>query len=257
VNPITFECKDNVLSVVLSRPEKLNALTMEMLKTMEKQLIASAEDNKFHVVLVTGRGRAFCSGADIADASRASAEDMWRYWCRVGNRVFDLLARMPQPTIAAIHGFALGGGLELALAADMRIAAEGAKLGAPEVTIGAVPGWGCLRRLQALIGPGRARQMVFLGRPIDAVTAAAWGLVNEVVPFDRLSERAWELATAIAANPAFAVQICKDVMNIDREAKATSTVVDGLAGYVARSTSDNVRGLQAFLDKEGRHGGPS
>ena len=138
---------------------------------------------------------------------------MWRRWIRDGQRVFDRLARLSQPTIAAIGGIAYGGGLELALACDLRIAAAGARFAFPEVTIGAVPGWAGSQRLPRFIGAGRAKQLMLAGEPIDAATAAAWGLVNEVVPAERLAPRALELARRIAQNAPTAVQATKQLVD--------------------------------------------
>ena len=146
---------------------------------------------------------------------------MWQRWIRDGHRVFDRLARLRQPTIAAIGGIAYGGGLELALACDLRIAAAGARFAFPEVTIGAVPGWAGSQRLPRVIGAGRAKQMILAGEPIDAATAAAWGLVNEVVPADRLATRALELARRIAENAPTAVQAVEAAGRRGRRARGS------------------------------------
>ena len=154
---------------------------------------------------------------------------MWQRWIRDGHRAFDRLARLRQPTIAAIGGIAYGGGLELALACDLRVAAASARFAFPEVTIGAVPGWAGSQRLPRLVGAGRAKQLILAGEPIDATTAAAWGLVNEVVPADRLANRALELARRIAENAPVAVQAAKQLVD--------AAAGEGLAGdaRIARS----------------------
>jgi enoyl-CoA hydratase/carnithine racemase len=170
-----------VATVTLNRPAKLNAIDREMLRLLDSYCGRLERDHDVRVVLFTGAGdRAFCVGADITEWSTLRALDMWRTWIPEGHRVFERVARLRQPTIAVLNGYTFGGGLELALAADLRVAAEGAALAFPECGIGTIPGWGGTQRLPALIGPARAKQMIFTGERISAVTAEQWGLVNEV-----------------------------------------------------------------------------
>jgi enoyl-CoA hydratase/carnithine racemase len=173
---------------------------------------------------------------------------MWQRWIRDGHRVFDRLARLRQPTIAAIGGIAYGGGLELALACDLRIAAAGARFAFPEVTIGAVPGWAGSQRLPRVVGAGRAKQMILAGEPIDAATAGAWGLVNEVVPADRLATRSLELARRIAENAPTAVQAAKQLVDAASGDGLASTL-ESLAAGLAASTDDAREGIAAFRGK--------
>ncbi|MEZ4835831.1 MAG: enoyl-CoA hydratase/isomerase family protein [Caldilineaceae bacterium] len=178
---IILTTEDTVATVTFNRPEKLNALTIPMLGQLER-IVGDLEQNcDVRAVIVTGSGRAFCVGADIYAWSALEPLQMWRQWIRDGHRIFDRLARLPQPVIAALNGYTFGGGLELALAADLRLAAENIQLALPEVTLGTIPGWAGTQRLPRIIGPARAKQMIFTGERVDAVTAERWGLVNEVV----------------------------------------------------------------------------
>src|SRR3712207_2322392 len=181
-------------TVTLNRPEKLNALDPTMLARLDAILTELDHDRVARVVLLTGAGdRAFCVGADVDAWAGLEPLDMWRTWVREGHRVFDRLATLRQPTIAVVNGYAFGGGLELALAADLRLAATEAELAMPEVNLGTLPGWAGTRRLPALVGVARAKQLIFTGARIDAATAERWGFVNEVVPRASLSVRSREL----------------------------------------------------------------
>ncbi|MBI1299605.1 enoyl-CoA hydratase/isomerase family protein [bacterium] len=240
---ITLTTEDGIAVVTLNRPEKLNALTIPMLGQLE-QIVADLErDQSVRVVIVTGSGRAFCVGADIYAWSALEPLQMWRQWIRDGHRIFDRLARLPQPVITALNGYTFGGGLELALAADLRIAAEGIQLALPEVTLGTIPGWAGTQRLPRIIGPARAKQMIFTGEHIDAVTAERWGLVNEVVTADALPVRAAELAQAIARNAPIAVQVSKQIIDGDL---ATGVTLEALASGMTSFTEDLQEGLAAF-----------
>ena len=238
-----------VATITLDRAEKLNALTMAMLDGLEAACGTIDRDEAVRAVIVASASdKAFCAGADILEWSPLGGVGMWQRWIRDGHRAFDRLARLRQPTIAAISGIAYGGGLELALACDLRIAAEGARFAFPEVTIGAVPGWAGSQRLPRVIGAGRAKQMILAGEPIDADTAAAWGLVNEVVPTDRLASRALELARRIAENAPTAVQASKQLVDA-AAGEALATTLEALAAGLAASTDDAREGIAAFRGK--------
>jgi enoyl-CoA hydratase/carnithine racemase len=163
--------------------------------------------------------------------------------------VLDRLAQLRQPLIAALNGLTFGGGLELALAADLRLAATHVELAMPEVKIGTVPGWAGTHRLPELIGPARAKQLVLSGARVDATTAERWGLVNEVVPSAELMHRATSLAAEIAANAPVSVQIAKQLINTSASASAASTALEALAGALAAMTSDGREGLSAFRER--------
>jgi enoyl-CoA hydratase len=235
---------DAVAILTLDRAAKLNALGPEMLAELERHIATIDRDNDVRVVILTGAGeRAFCVGADVNAWSALEPLDMWRRWIREGHRVLRRLAHLRQPSIAAINGFAFGGGLELALAADIRIAAETASFAMPETKIGTLPGWAGTSRLPEAIGVARAKQMIFSGARIDAFTAERWGLVNEAVPGDGLMSRARELALEIAANAPVSVQLAKAA--IDGDAAA----LEALAGALAASTEDCREGIASFREK--------
>lgn len=235
--------------LTLNRPEKLNALSPEMLTVLEQTLHAIDRDNDVRVLLLTGAGeRAFCVGADIEAWGALQPVDMWRRWIRDGHRIFDRLADLRQPVIASLNGYTFGGGLELALAADVRIAADHIQLALPEVSIGTLPGWGGTQRLSALIGLGRAKQMVLSAERIDAATAERWGLVNEIVPVADVMARAHALAERIAENAPLSVQMAKQVMNAG-VVSGDSRTLEALAGAFAATTQDAQEGLASFRER--------
>jgi enoyl-CoA hydratase/carnithine racemase len=225
-----------IATITLDRPEKLNAVTPEMLGALEDALAAIEADEAVRVVVLTGSGdRAFCAGADINAWASLAPIDMWRRWVRSGHRVMDRLEGLRQPTIAALNGIAYGGGLELALACDLRIAAETVTVAAPEVGIGTIPGWGMTTRLAVVAGPARAKQMILGGQPVDARRAEAWGVLSEVVAAADLREATRQMAERIAAQAPVAVQVAKQL-------------IDGLRPRVPASLESLGSGLTAFTD---------
>jgi enoyl-CoA hydratase len=236
--------EDGIATLTLDRPAKLNAIGPEMLAELD-QLIAKIDvDPSACVVIITGSGdRAFSVGADVNAWAALEPLDMWRSWIRDGHRVLQRLAHLRQPTIAAINGYAFGGGLELALAVDIRIAADSATFALPETKIGTLPGWAGTKRLPEAIGVARAKQMIFSGCRIDAETAEHWGLVNEVVTPAALMERCRELASEIAANAPISVQLAKAAVNGD------ASLPEALAGALAAGTEDGREGVAAFRQK--------
>jgi enoyl-CoA hydratase len=238
-----------VATITLDRAGKLNALTVAMLEALEAACAGIERDESVRAVIVASASdKAFCAGADIVEWAPLGPLGMWGRWIRDGHRAFDRLARLRQPTIAAIGGIAYGGGLELALACDLRIAAAGARFAFPEVTIGAVPGWAGSQRLPRVVGAGRAKQMILAGEPVDAATAASWGLVNEVVPADRLMNRALELARRIAENAPTAVQAAKQLVDA-AGGEGLASALESLAAGLAASTEDAGEGIAAFRGK--------
>jgi enoyl-CoA hydratase len=238
-----------VATITLNRADKLNAFTLAMLEGIEAACARIERDNAVRAVIVASASpKAFCAGADIIDWGPMGPQGMWAHWIREGQRVFDRLARLRQPTIAAVGGIAFGGGLELALACDLRIAGDSARFGLPEVTIGAIPGWAGSQRLPRLIGVGRAKHMMLTGEPIGAATAGAWGLASEVVPDDRLMPRVLELARRIAENAPIAVQAVKQLANAAGGEGVTTTLESLAAGFTA-STEDGREGVAAFREK--------
>lgn len=246
---IQFSTVDFIARLTLNRPEKLNALTPEMLAEIEACVRRLDSSTEARVLIIQASGeRAFCVGADIGAWSELDPIDMWRSWVRRGSSVFDSLARLRVPTIAALNGFTFGGGLELALACDIRIASSAVELAAPEVKIGTVPGWGGTYRLPNVIGPARAKQMIFSGVRITAETAHKWGLVNEVVAGDLLEQRVLSLAEAIAGNAPISVQLAKAA--IDGSAGiGTGIALESIAGALAGMTDDGKEGVDAYREK--------
>jgi enoyl-CoA hydratase len=233
--------------ITLNRPEKLNALDMEMLTQLQTAADTLESSSQVRVVILdSASDRAFCVGADIQAWTALSPLEMWSSWTRRGHQVFDRLAQLRQPVIALLRGFAFGGGLELALTADIRIATEQATFAMPEVKLATVPGWGATARLPRTIGRARAKQMIFSGAPIDALCAERWGLVNEVVPASDLSAKANELTDQICRNAPISVQIAKQILNTD---SSNALVLESLADAISATTADAAEGLESFREK--------
>jgi enoyl-CoA hydratase len=250
---ILFSADGPVATITLNRPEKLNAIDPPMLDQLEQLCQKIERDTQVRVVLLVGTGtRAFSAGADINAWSALHPLEMWRWWIRDGHRVFSRIARLPQPVIAVLNGDALGGGFELALAADLRIAAEHAHLALPETYLGAIPGWGGTRRLPALIGPARAKEMIFTGKRVDAATAERWGLLNAVDAGSRLMESARSIAQEIVAHAPLSVQMAKQLVD-SGQGEATGVTLEALAGALAASTKDGQEGIAAFRTRRPPH----
>jgi enoyl-CoA hydratase/carnithine racemase len=234
-----------IARITLDRPEKLNALDPGMLAALEDAVTQAEQSRQVRVIVLAAAGeKAFCVGADILAWTALSPLDMWSEWVRRGHRIFERLERAKQPVVCAIQGFAYGGGLELALACDIRIVTDSARFAMPEVKLGTVPGWGGTDRLPRLVGSARAKQMIYTGEPITADVAERWGLANEVVPVASLSDRVTELAEKIAANAPVAVQTAKQLI-----ASPSSATLESLAAAVNAFSDDAKEGLAAFREK--------
>jgi enoyl-CoA hydratase/carnithine racemase len=228
-----------VCILTLRREEKLNALSGEVERDLGLALDDSAVRSSACVVL-TGAGRAFSAGADITEFRERTAEAVIEYYRSTGN-VYERVAALPQPTIAAIHGYCLGGGLELALATDFRIADETAVFGFPEVSLGIVPSSGGTHRLVRLVGPGRAKQLMLTGARLDAPAALAGGLVNEVAADARA--RGLALAHELAALPALAVSLTKQAIDLMPETSREAGILIERLAYGMLAQSDDARRL--------------
>ncbi len=247
MSKVELQFAGQIARLLLNRPEKLNAIDREMLDQLGEATRLVEQSAVARALIISAAGeRAFCVGADITDWTSLAPIDMWRRWIRDGQGVFAGIASLRQPVIAALNGYTLGGGLELALAADIRLAAEGIELGLPEVSIATLPGWGGTQRLPALIGPARAKQMIFSAQRVSAVQAESWGLVNEVLPGERLAERAEELAMQIAANAPLAVQFAKQAID---SASQPGYTIEALAGALAAQSDDAEEGLASFQER--------
>ena len=247
--PLLTERDGRVAILTLNRPDKLNALDQALIAALDRQIETIEADAALRVVILRGAGgRAFSAGADIKVWAELGPLDMWRRWILQGNRLFDRIASLRQPVIAAIDGVALGGGLELALAADLRICSDRSRFALPETGLGTVPGWGGTRRLTRVIGQGRAKHMVLTGQTIDAARALAWGLVSAVTSADRLDAETRDLAAAIAARGPIAVQAAKRM--IDAAAGCDDHHgLESFASAMCAYSEDGREGTAAFLDK--------
>jgi enoyl-CoA hydratase len=245
---ILAERDGTILTLTLNRPDKLNAIDGAMLDALDEVLDEIERDRDVRAVILTGAGRAFSAGADIKEWTALTPLEFGRSWGLRGHALFDRLAALPPPVIAALNGIAFGGGLELALCADIRIASAQARLGLPEVTIAALPGWGGTQRLPRLIGAGPAKHMILTGQAVDATKAEAWGLVSEVVAPDALLARARELAAQIAANAPLSVQAAKRLIDAALPATPAATL-ETQAGALCGSTEDAKEGRASFLER--------
>ncbi len=241
--------KGAIATVTLSRVAKLNALTPSMLDELETIARTIDADTSIRCVILTAAGdKAFCVGADIHEWSALAPLDMWRRWVKRGHQVFDQWARLRQPVIAALNGHAFGGGLELAITADIRIAAEGAQFALPEASIATCPGWSGSQRLVAQIGPGAVKWMALAGRRLSSAEGLRVGLVQQVLPADGLMPAATAIAAEIASKAPVSVQLTKQL--IDAAAgEGGAQALEAMAGALAASTQDAREGLASFRDK--------
>jgi enoyl-CoA hydratase/carnithine racemase len=239
-----------VATIRLHRPEKKNSLNAEMRHETASLLNDLARQSRIRAVVITGGDEIFCAGADISEmGGPPNAESSYRH-ARDFQILFDQVESLPQPVIAAISGYALGGGCELALAADFRIASENARFGLPEIKIGAFPGGGGTQRLARLIGIAKAKEMILTGDPITAEEALAAGLVMKVVPVGKCLEEATRLAAKLAALPRLALQASKMLIHRSQELDlATGLEFEARTFGALAHTHDLAEGTQAFLEK--------
>lgn len=250
-NDVLFErlSKDDadIGVITLNRPDKGNALTMSMLERLDEIISALTLDKDVRAVIIRGKGRFFCTGGDIEAWGSLNPHDMGRDWILRGIDVFERLAALPQPIIAGLSGHTLGGGLELAMAADLRVAVKKAKLGCPEATLGMIPGWMGTRRLAELIGPSRARHMLLLASPISAEEARDWGLITAVAEDeDAMEQQIDEWAARLLSNGPSALAIIKGLLATLHEDLRHH---HACAVAQAAGTEDCKEGVRAFVEK--------
>jgi len=232
--------------VTIARPEARNAINLEVVNEMHAALRALGEDDRTRVLILTGSGRtAFASGADIRELRERRAADALR---GINSGLFLAVERFPLPTIAAVSGYALGGGCELALACDLRIAGESARFGQPEVGLGIIPAAGATYRLPRIVGAGRARELILTGRIVDAEEALAIGLVNRVVPDDRVLDEARATALLIARKGPLALRAAKLALAASAYGPDAGHVGERLAQAILFESSDKREGMTAFLE---------
>ena len=244
---VALSREEGVATITIDRPNSLNALNVETLEALDSVL---DETDDARALVLTGAGEdAFVAGADISYMKDLSVEESMAY-ADLGHRICDRIANHSAPAIAAVNGYAFGGGCELALACDLRVASENAVLGQTEIDLGIVPGWGGTQRLSRLVGDATARRMVFLGERLDAESAAEIGLVGEVVSQEDLDSVVSEMADQLAEKPRFALAAAKEALNQVHETHQTSGLAyerrlwSGLFG-----TADQREGMAAFVEK--------
>ncbi len=247
---VDIEREDGIAVVIMNRPEALNAFNTEQLQAMIEAMRAIRQDSSLRCVIVTGAGeRAFAAGADIKEMVNKTPDEA-RAFAALGHGVANAIEGLPQPTIAAVNGYAFGGGCEIALACDIRLASDNAVFAQPEVSLGIPPGWGATQRLPRLVGPGIAAEMILTGRRVTAEEALRIGLVNAVVPLPELLPRARDLARQIARNSPRALTAAKRLMSLafaGHPAKGLETEADVFAESFG--TADQREGMRAFLEK--------
>ena len=249
-NYIKIEEKESVVVLTISAPKSLNALNSAILAEMDS-FLSGFDCNKYRCLIVTGDGeKSFVAGADISEMATLNVSQGQTFGMR-GAGVFRKIETLPVPVIAAVNGFALGGGCELAMACDIRICSENAKFGQPEVGLGIIPGFSGTVRLARLVGMGIAKQLIYTGKPIKADEALRIGLVNAVVPQSELMDKALELANQIAANAPLAVRAAKQCINAEYDMPVDDAIVNESRAFGnCFATEDQKNGMKAFLNKE-------
>jgi enoyl-CoA hydratase/carnithine racemase len=236
-----------VAVVRLNRPEQLNALNSALRLQLSEHFTTLAGDDTVRVIIMTGNDKAFAAGADLKEMVSLGTVD---HMIRRSHLLWRSITQCPKPVIAAINGYALGGGCELAMHADIIIAGEGAQFGQPEIRVGIMPGAGGTQRLTRTIGKFQTMKMVLTGKPISARDAFAMGLVSEVVPDGEVMEAAVKMATLIAAMPPFAVAAIKEVVLAGQDASLeTALLLERKAFETLFATADQKEGMQAFIEK--------
>ena len=246
---VKLEKQGHIATLTISRPEALNALNRLVLTELHAAVDVVENDTEIYVAILTGDGRSFVAGADIGEMKEFSSIDGKRFGS-LGGSVFLKLENMTKPVIAAVNGFALGGGCELAMACDIRIASEKAKFGQPEVGLGITPGFGGTQRLPRIVGVSKAMELILTGKTIGAAEAKEIGLVSAVYAPDELMDRAMELANAICANAPIAVFESKRCIRMGMQTDiATGCAFEAEAFGVTCGTEDKNEGMGAFLEK--------
>jgi enoyl-CoA hydratase len=247
---VQLEVEDAIALVFVHRPEKLNALNRNTIEELHTAFETLESDPQVRVIILRGSGpKAFVAGADIAEFANYGVEEGKELAARGQRDLFDLVENLRTPVIAAINGFALGGGLELAMACHFRVASENAKMGLPEVSLGVIPGYGGTQRLPMLVGRGRAMEMVLTGGMISAQKALEYGLVNHVVPLEGLDDFCRELGARIAKNSPVAISYAIKAVNQGFSSNKPGFQAEIEAFGTCFGTEDFKEGTSAFLEK--------
>jgi len=247
---ILYEKSEGIATITINRPNVLNALNLQALQEISSSLDDAEEDETVKVIVITGAGdRSFCTGLDLKAIKGLSPLDAMNQDL-LGQKLTKKIEELKKPVIAAINGFALGGGLELAMSCDLRIASENARLGQTELNVGLIPGWGGTQRLPRLVGRGIAQELIFTGKMIDAATAKQLGLLSTVVPPDKLKSAVKELASELMTKSPVGIQLVKRLINSSLEIDLTRGLVQEAQAFgVLVSTEDFNEGVAAFIEK--------
>lgn len=246
---LLVEIKDGIAITKINRPNVLNAVDDDTILELELAMQTLNKDSSVKVIIITGEGKSFVSGSDIANLAKKDSIKA-REYSQLGQRVLNYIENMEKPVIAAVNGFALGSGCELAMACDIRIASDKAKFGQPEVKLGVIPGHAGTQRLVRLVGLGKAKELIFTADIIDAQEALRIGLVNKVVAPEELMNEAIKVAQKIAAVGPIAVKLAKTVLNRGFDSNfTTASSYESEAFAICFSTAESKEGIQAFLEK--------
>jgi len=247
---LLYDVEDSIALITVNRPEKLNPLNIDTVDALDACFADISSDSGVKAVILTGAGeKAFVVGADISQLTELSALS-GQQWGLRGQQVFSRIENLTKPVIAAVNGYALGGGLELAMSCHIRIASANAKLGQPEVKLGIVPGYGGTQRLPRLVGKGRALEMILTGDPVTAEEASGIGLVNRVVPLDELIPAARRIASRILENGPVAVALCLQAVNQGVEMPLDAALTFEASQFGLSCATEDIReGTRAFLEK--------
>lgn len=247
---ILFEHNEGIATITINRPKKLNALNKATIQELHEAFNKAQEEAEVKVIILTGSGeKAFVAGADISEFADFSTEEGKKLAADGQHKLFDFVANLSKPVIAAVNGFALGGGLELAMAAHFRIASDNARMGLPEVSLGVIPGYGGTQRLPQLVGKGRAMEMIMTAGMIDARQALEYNLVNHVTTQEDLMTLAHQLATKIMKNSMVAVAAAIKAVNANYEEGVNGFEVEIEQFGKSFGTEDFKEGTSAFLNK--------
>ena len=247
---LLFQVEGGVATITINRPKALNALNSAVMGEINAALKQCGKDEAVKAVIITGAGeKSFVAGADISQMATLRPQQAMAFM-EFGIETFRMIETLPKPVIAAVNGFALGGGTELAMSCDFRFASENARFGQPEILIGLIPGWGGTQRLARLIGMGRAKELIMGGDQVNAQRAYEIGLVNKVFPLDQLLPEAKKFAAKLAGLPGFALKMAKDAINFGYDLPLDNAMrLETQCCSQCFSTDDQKEGMKAFLEK--------
>lgn len=249
-NSLTMSKMEHIGVITLENPKKLNAINPKLINEMWEALNVIEAENDIRVVIITGSGNSFCAGYDISELADVKLGSDFYPKSREIHELFLKMENMKKPIIAAINGLAMGGGLEMSLVCDIRIAAENAVFAVPEIHVGLLPAAGGMTRLPRLVGVGKAKELIYTGSRFSAEEAYRIGLLNKVVPADQLMNEVMEMATAIAGCPPLTIAVGKFTINQNLDASLYSATINETNGVVSLwDTEDAQEGLRAFVEK--------